>query len=195
MLPEPDIVTEFLRQIPRKDDQSSTPANEVHREVRNGIVQSPSSSRGLSEVGPAKNGDQEHGTLKRTQNDVPPTSRIGAHKTIVNGNHSPSSSLTRINQSNMPAPSEPRASMSQASQAPHIGLEDKSNKAAYILNGDSQVGGSLNASDTGMVPKPAPKAYGYREEIDEPLSAHIVRLDALLRGALMELDSLKRIAR
>ena len=42
------------------------------------------------------------------------------------------------------------------------------------------------------IQSPAIGTYRYHERAQEPLGAHIVRLEALLRGALMELETLKR---
>ncbi|MCJ1399058.1 hypothetical protein MMC11_002260 [Xylographa trunciseda] len=180
---------------PESSPQSFAPIMEVRRDIRNGHVQSPSSSRHQSDVGQTRKEDYEHATFRRTHNDVSPTSRIGAQKAMVNGVRSPGSSLTRMSHSNMLAPSEPRAGVSQTSLVLRKESEDQRNQTNYVLNGDSQVEDSLHVLDQAMTPKPAPKVYGYREEMEEPLTAHIVRLDALLRGALLELESLKRIVR
>ncbi|MCJ1384710.1 hypothetical protein MMC17_007828 [Xylographa soralifera] len=191
----PPLFRKHAEMHPESSPRPFAPVIEVHRDIRNGYMQSPSSSRRLSELDQTRKGDYEHTTFRRNQIDVSPTSRIGAQKTMVNGYHSPSSSLTRTNHSNVLAPGEPRAGMSQASLGSQMEIEDRRNQAIYVLNEDSQIDDSLPVSDKIMIPKPAPKAYGIREEIDEPLTAHIVRLDALLRGALMELESLKRIVR
>ncbi|MCJ1287050.1 hypothetical protein MMC26_006397 [Xylographa opegraphella] len=167
------------------------PVMNAHRDIRNGHTQSPSSLRRSSQVGRTSNGDYEHDTFGENPNDKS-NSRIGAQKTMVNGYHSPGSSLTRMNHNGRSAPVQPRAGMPQASSASQMELEDKRKRESYVFNDDNQGGGSSYISDTIMTPKPVPKTYGYREEIGEPLSAHIVRLDALLRGALMELESLKR---
>ena len=191
----PPLFRKHTETQPESSPRSFAPVIEVHHDIRNGHMQSPSSSRRLSQVDQTRNGDYERGTVRRNQSDILPNSRIVAQNTMVNGHHSPSSSLTRIDHSNMPAPNELRAGVLPASLVPQTEVEDKRNQTTYVLNGDSQIGDSLRVLDTVMTPKSAPKAYGYREEIDEPLSAHIVRLDALLRGALMELESLKRIVR
>ena len=191
----PPLLRKHAEIQPQSSPRAFVPVMKDHRDVRNGHIQSPSSSLHPSQMDQTRNVDYEHGTLRRIQNDFSPDSRNGAQKTMVNGHHSPSFSLTRMNHSNMPAPGELTAGIPQASLVSQTQTEDRANQAIYVMNGDSQVDDFSYVSNKVTPRKPAPKVYGYREEIDEPLSAHIVRLDALLRGALMELESLKRIVR
>jgi len=75
----------------------------------------------------------------------------------------------------------------QASQLPH----SQELATAGEMNGNNP----LPAGTSGSAASQAVNGFTYQGASQEPLGAHIVRVEALLRGALMELETLKRAMR
>jgi len=64
-----------------------------------------------------------------------------------------------------------------------------------IVAGEVNGNGMIPAATPGRASSQIANTFTYEEPSQEPLGAHIVRVEALLRGALMELETLKRVMR
>lgn len=136
-----------------------------------------------------------------TVDDASIDSKLGATKPTKNGYRSPPSSLCKTPTSKLPCSNEmgfrvPHSSSierkDQEAQRTH---NDQGAEQKYATNGNIHVGELVSVPSHMTNSLNGPRTFTYQEEVQEPISANIVRLEALLRGALVELETLKRTAR
>lgn len=141
------------------------------------VAQSPSSGRLIEEHRPAMRQVSVNGTRRGNAPNGP--------KYLSNGHGSISHGAKVMSDKN-PVPG---GSDHQAPPPPPPHSHE------IAIAGKVQGNDLLPAGSPGPAASQAAKAFTHQEPSQEPLGAHIVRVEALLRGALMELETLKRAMR
>ena len=119
--------------------------------------------------------------------------KLEALKAMSNGYHN---SLTRTRITSSPEP----ASNESQSDAPQLQSREQP-RQKELWQPERSVTRDAHDKDPQSAPMPNTTSrnqgsgYTYQDQPQEPIGAHIVRLEALLRGALLELETIKRIAR
>lgn len=119
--------------------------------------------------------------------------KLEALKAMSNGYHSPLTS-TRMTSSPVPVSNDPQL------DTPQLQSREQT-RQKELWQPERSNTGNVHKTDSLSAPIPnttspnRSNGYTYQDQPQEPVGAHIVRLEALLRGALLELETIKRIAR
>ena len=119
--------------------------------------------------------------------------KLEALKAMSNGYHN---SLTSTRMTSSPVP----VSSDSQFDAPQLQPREQTRqKEMWQLErsstGEDHNKNSLSAPIPNTTSQDQNSGYTHQDQPQEPIGAHIVRLEALLRGALLELETIKRIAR
>lgn len=139
------------------------------------VAQSSSISKGIKVHNPATKESSINGAHRGDKHNAP--------KYLSNG-HGSASHGTRLMSEKVSISGD---SARQTPQLPH--------SQELAITAEVSRNNLLQAATPGLAASQAVYPFTHQEAMQEPLGAHIVRVEALLRGALMELETLKRSIR
>ena len=190
----PEVSHSLANSLPPTKGTASTPlpksslgAEEVRGKFRQGGMLSPTHSQlgnNSPSIGTVIPG---HGSVlqDRTTNGVVRSNGHDAIGPKSNGHHT-SISTTESIDTNALASGKPENGLTQNTSGESFHHQERA------IPEHNMTKGPITHVTAPVQSSPALETYIYQERTQEPLGAHVVRLEALLRGALMELETLKR---